>query len=254
MAHLATQPVTVSFELSGGPGRRVRIGLIALATDLTIERDFRNMLAGRDVDFFVSRIAVANPMTLDNLRAMTDGITRAASLILPGDRLDVVVFACTSGTAAIGADQVAARIRAARPGIPVSTPATAALVAFEALGVSRIALLTPYLDEVNQQFRAFLEDHRIAVVAMTGFCMESDLDYARIPPRTVAEAAAEADRPDAEAVFLSCTALRGAEVVQSLEDRLGKPVTSSNQALLWDALRQGGYADPIPGYGSLMRM
>ncbi|MDX6330283.1 MAG: maleate isomerase, partial [Streptomycetaceae bacterium] len=57
---------------------------------------------------------------------------------------------------------------------------------------------------------------------------------------------------EAEGYFLSCTALRSAEIIEELEAELGKPVVTSNQAMVWHALRTGGVADPVPGYGRLL--
>jgi maleate isomerase len=154
---------------------------------------------------------------------------------------------------AIGEEAIAERLAAARPGVPSTTPIRAALVGFAALAVRRVAMLVPYLDEVIQPVRAFLEDHGVAVTAITSFNIESDVDMARIPPTAIVEAGVEADRPDADALFVSCTALRAAQVAEALEARLGKPVVTSNQALCWHALRLAGIACPVPGHGRLLR-
>ena len=92
-----------------------------------------------------------------NLRAMAPRLTDAASLLLPGSELHAVIYSCTSGTTVIGAEEVSARIRAAKPGVPCSTPLTAAEAALTALGIERVAVLTPYLDEVNQTIRDHLQ-------------------------------------------------------------------------------------------------
>jgi maleate cis-trans isomerase len=76
----------------------------------------------------------------------------------------------------------------------------------------------------------------------------------RIPTRTVIEAALEADRPDAEAIFISCTAVRAVDCIERIEDALGKAVISSNLALFWQALRATGYKERVTGYGRLLRL
>lgn len=248
---IPTESVRTEYKLDQGAAR-FRIGLIALATDHTTESDFRNMLP-RDVAFFVSRVANVNPCTVENLRTMAPQLSRATSLILPDARIDVVAYSCTSGTVAIGFDEVVGQIHVARPGIPCTTPITAVLAGFKKLGIQRIVLLTPYLDEVNQPIRYYLEQHGITVLAISSFNLESDVDMAYIPPAAIRAAALNIDRPDADAIFISCTAVRAVEVVESLEQSLGKPVLSSNQALMWDALRLAGYTDPVPGFGRLLR-
>jgi len=250
---LETVSTRVEYQLDQGPGH-YRIGLIALATDHATERDFRNMSPGDEVAVFVSRVLNLNPCTVENLRTIAPRLTEAASLILPGTRLDAIAYSCTSGTVVVGYEEIAAYIRAARPGIPCTTPITAAIAGFEKLGVRRIAVLTPYIDEVNQPICAFLENHGVSVMSLRSFNMEDDTEMARLPPTAIRAAALEADHPDAEAVFISCTAIRAAEVVQSIEDALGKPVVSSVQALYWEALRFAGCETPIAGFGQLMRI
>ncbi|NQV47934.1 MAG: hypothetical protein HQ504_09145 [Rhodospirillaceae bacterium] len=134
----------------------------------------------------------------------------------------------------------------------MTTPITAALDGFRMLGIQRIAVLTPYPHEVNAPITAWLEENGISVLSLDTFGMDSDVDVARIPPEAIIAAASAADHADADAVFLSCTALRSVECIADLEQRLGKPVLTSNQAMLWRALRLAGYDGKIPGYGELM--
>ena len=117
----ASEPVRTQYVLDAGPGA-YRIGLIALATDHATERDFMNMRPGDDVVIYTSRVRNFNPCTVENLQTMAPLLTEAASLILPGSRLDVMAYSCTSASVVIGHDAVAERIHAARPGIPCVTP------------------------------------------------------------------------------------------------------------------------------------
>jgi len=165
----------------------------------------------------------------------------------------VVAYGCTSATAAIGYEAGAERILAARPEATAVTPITASLAAFDTLELQRIAVLTPYVDEVSLPMVRFLEARGKDVVGLTSFRIEDDNDMCRIPTQTVIEAALEADRPDADAVFISCTAVRAVDCIARIEDALGKPVISSNLALFWQALRCSGYAAPVAGYGRLLR-
>jgi maleate isomerase len=248
---MVSEPVNVRFDLDDGPGR-YRIGLLVLATDHATERDFMNMRPSDDIAVFVSRLLNVNPCTAENLMTMAPRLSDAASLILPGNRLDVIAYSCTSGTVVIGYDAIRASIQAVRPDVPCVTPITAALAGCEALAVHRIALLTPYIDELNQPMRRYLEDRGISVAAMTSFGMADDNDMARLPPEAIYRAAVEADRAEAEAVFISCTAIRAAEAVEALEQQLGKPVLTSIQAMFWQSLRLAGCGEPVPGYGRLM--
>lgn len=250
---LPTQVLDIDYELDAGPGR-YRIGLVALATDHATERDFRNMSPGDDVQFFVSRLQNVNPVTIDNLRLMTPQLSQSTSLILPGSRLDSIAYSCTSGTVAIGFDEIRETLQLPRPDVPCTTPITAALAGFGKFGIQRIVLLTPYTDSVNQPMRRFIESHGIEVLSIHSFNLEDDVEMAHIPPSAIREAALQVDRPDADAVFISCTALRAAEVIESVEQELNKPVLSAIQALFWEALRLAGCDRPVEGYGRLLRI
>jgi maleate isomerase len=246
-------PVRATFELDKGPGR-YRIGLIALASDYVSERDFVNMRPSDDVAVFVSRVLNTNPCTVENLRTMAPRLTDAVSLIIPDGRLDAVAYSCTSGTVVIGYDAVAASIHAARPGIPVATPITAGLAALAGFGARKIAVLTPYVDDVNGPIVRYIEENGPEVVALTSFLFADDNDMAGISPEVIYGAAIEADRSEADALFISCTAIRAVDVVERVEQALGKPVVTANQALFWQALRAAGHRDPVPGYGRLLRI
>ncbi len=253
-AALPTRAVRVAYTPEPWPGERVRIGLIALGVDHAVEAELWRMLPRERAEIYVSRVTVANPCTVANLRAIMPDLTRAASLILPGTSLDVIAFAATSGTVVMGIDEVTARIRAARPGIAVTTPITAAMAAFQRLGVSSVAMLTPYIDEINQSIRGFLEAREIAVVGLDSFDLVDDIAMSAIPPAAIRAAALDVDSEHAQAVFISCTALRATGIVAELEARLGKPVVTSNQAMLWHALRLGGYGEAVHGLGRLFEL
>jgi maleate isomerase len=241
-------------QSDGGPARHGAIGLVALATDHVCELDLRQVIPQDRLPLYVSRIAFAPAITVETLGAMRDGITGAAALILAGGRLDVLAYGCTSGTMVIGEDEVFARLRAARPGIACTTPPTAALAALRALGARRIAVLTPYIEAVNRRVHDYFTGRGLDIAAFGAFDKESDEEVAAIAPASILAAAQALDAPDIEAIFLSCTGMRGLAVVEELEARLGKPVITSNQAMAWHALRLAGYDAPLAGFGRLLRI
>ena len=97
-------------------GARARIGLVVLASDYTIEHEFRAMIDLPGVDLFMARIANDPRVTPDTLAAMEPLLTETASRILPGDRLDVLAYGCTSASVVLGADRVSDRLAEAKPG------------------------------------------------------------------------------------------------------------------------------------------
>jgi maleate isomerase len=245
----------IPFALDRGISWRAALGLIVLATDHTIEHEWRAMLGGLDgVAFYESRLMNSATISPETLLQMEGELAGAAGLIRPGERIDVMAFACTSGALVIGDANVAARIREARPGLAVTTPMAAAIAAFAALGARRVALLTPYVDRINQMMRRHLEEQGIGVPVMGSFNHDNDNEVARIDAASLAAAMRDLGaHPAVDAVFVSCTSLRIAALVEDLEREIGKPVTSSNHALAWHSLRLAGYREAVAGYGRLMR-
>jgi maleate isomerase len=242
------------FELDRGIAHRAAIGLVVLATDQTVEHEFRQILAIDGVAFYGTRIRNAAEINPATLAEMEKGMAGAAGLILPGSKLDVVAYGCTSGTVVIGEDRVFSRIREARPDVKCTTPITGAIAGLKALGAGRVGLLTPYIEEVNQMLRRFIEARGIAVPVMGSFNHENDMEVARITQASIRDAVRRLlSECPVDAVFVSCTSLRVASIADELERELGVPVTSSNHAMAWHCLRLAGFREPVPGFGSLFR-
>jgi len=228
-----------------------RIGLIALATDINIEQDLRRIYP-TTVEAFTSRVRNYNPLTIENLRRMEPGISTAADSILPGTQLDAMIYGCTSGTVAIGIDRINELVQQSRPGVPVTNPVVAAFTAFKTLGVQRISILTPYTEAVNREVASIFSTHGYEVLNIAGFGFEDDTAMTFIDPQDIATAATEICDPRADLLFISCTALRASLVLEQIEQHIGKPVVSSNQALAWHSLQLAGYAKQVYGFGHLL--
>jgi maleate isomerase len=251
-ADLVSSREHLPHRLDDGIAARAAIGLVVLATDQTIEHEFRRLLDVPGVACYESRILNDSAITPATLRAMEARLKEATALILPGVALNVVAFGCTSASMVIGEAAVFARIREARPGVQCTTPITAARAAFEALGVRRLALLTPYRDDINRFMREYIEARGFEVPVMGSFNEEDDRRAARIDAASIRDAAIDLGRTEAvDAVFVSCTSLRLIDAVTEIEAALGKPVTSSNHALAWHCLRLAGIDEPRPAFGTL---
>jgi maleate isomerase len=226
-----------------------------LASDHTIESEWRQIVprfAG--VGVFGSRIMNSPDINSKTLAAMEAGLVDCTAVLRPGERIDVVGYGCTSGAMVIGPESVAARVHEARPGVPVTNPFTAAVAALAAMRAGRIALLTPYVDEVNQGMRRALLAEGLEVPVMGSFNLSDDNCVARISEASIEDALVElASDPAVEAAFVACTSLRVCGIVERAEQRVGKPVTSSNHALAWHCLRLAGIRDEIDGLGRLFR-
>ena len=234
-----------------------RIGLIVLATDHTSEDDFRRMVASDRVRVHVARIAYANPVTPENLRRMQPALTEAAALLLPEEDLEAICYSCTSASVVIGDDAVEAAITAAKPGAKVVTPTLAAVTGLRALGASRISILTPYTAETSRPMGEYFLRHGFSIASFTCLGMDDDREMARISADSLHEIACASCTPDAEALFISCTALRAAPIAGRIEAALGRPVVTSNQATAWQCLGAAGLAGPEGGaakYGRLLSL
>jgi maleate isomerase len=242
-------------ELDGGIAQRAAIGLLVLASDQTMEYEFRRLVKQDGVAVYESRLFNDNDITPATLRAMRERIAPAADLILPGMKLDVVAFGCTSASMELGEEEVFRQIHSVRPGVKCTTPVTAAFAAFEALGARRIGVLTPYSHEVNAGVRAYLDKRGATVAAFGTFNKLDDRDAARISPASIADGIRTLARgASLDAVFVSCTSLRLSEIVTEVEDAIGIPVTSSDHAMAWHCLRLAGVKDAVPGAGRLFAL
>ena len=243
------------FETDAGVCARARLGLIALASDYTIEHEYRHVLAHLPgVALYTARIANDPHVTPETLAAMEAGLTPMAATLLPGDRIDVVAYGCTSASMIIGPDRVGDLVRAAKPGAQVTTPITAAMAALESFGARRVGVLTPYTRDVNAGIQAFVESAGFEVPVFGSFNEPNDPVVCAISPGSIRDAVRRvAAAGEVDAVFVSCTSVRLVEQVDALEAELGLPVTSSNHALIWQSLRLDGITEPLPLLGRLFR-
>jgi maleate isomerase len=242
-------------ELDGGIAHRAAIGLLVLASDQTMEHEFRRLVTQDGVALYEARLWNDNDITPATLRAMRERIAPAAELILPGMKLDVVAFGCTSASMELGEEEVFRQIHAARPGVACTTPVTAAFAAFAVLGAQRIGVLTPYSAAVNEGVRAYLTKRGATVAAFGTFNKQDDREAARIAPESIAEGIRTLARSATlDAVFVSCTSLRLSEIVADVEAEIGIPVTSSDHAMAWHCLRLAGVTDVVPGAGRLFQV
>jgi maleate isomerase len=240
------------FTMDAGVMSRAAIGLVVLATDQTLEHEWRQIMNLPGVAFFEARLHNSPDITPANLAAMEKDITTAVQLIVPDVPLQVVAFGCTSGSIVIGEEQVAQRIREARPGVACTTPITGAVAGLRALGAQRIALITPYVQSVNALFEDHLVDSGFDVTRIATFNHSNDNEVARIDAASLRAAIlATGAHDDVDAVFVSCTSLRMAALTREVEQALGKPVIASNSAMAWHALRLAGVRDALPQFGRL---
>ena len=157
------------FDTDRGIGARAALGLLVLETDQTIEDEFRAVWPDQGVALYAARLHNDVQITPETLKEM-EGLIAPTTRLLPFMvDLSVIAFACTSGSLVIGEQRVAERVRSVRPDTKVTDPVTAAIAALRATGVKRVALLTPYLREINLRLRAALLERGLQIPVMGAF-------------------------------------------------------------------------------------
>ncbi len=231
-----------------------RIGLLALDSDLTVEPDLAALAQPAGLAIHVARLAFGGETTARTLAATLPRLTQAARLLPPGEALDAIGYACTSASAVLGEDAVGEAVRAGRPGLmePVITPISAARAAMRALEARRVAILAPYLPEATAPVVEALGPPDFEVVAATCLGIADDRQMARLSVESIAAMAVEATPPEADALFISCTALRAMHAAARIEAMIGRPVVTSNLALGWALMRVAGLETVAPQAGALM--
>jgi maleate isomerase len=232
---------------------RARLGIVYPA-DGALDDEYWKLLPS-GVTVHITRFEATDEQTVKVFEEQAnspDIETAARHLSVIGP--DAIAYACTAGSFINGAGKDLEIIRRMEKvcGVPCTTTSTALAKAAEALGVNRLAVAAPYPDDVTGRLRAFLEGNDFKVVSLESLGLTCDICMQ--PAGTAYRLAKETDVPEAEAVLISCTNLRTVEILESLEQDLGKPVISANQATVWEMLRLAGVNPRCEGLGALYRL
>ncbi len=236
-----------------GTNNRALLGFIILSMDLVMEDNIYR-LCPEGVGPSVTRLKTHNDCNVARLAEQIDGMAEAASILQPQARPDVICYACTSGSIVIGEDRVRAEISRGAPWARPSTLVTGVINALHRVEAKKIVIATPYLDEINSMEAVFFQQKGFDVLDIQGLNVEDCEAMGRIKPSYLRDYALSMDRPDADAIFVSCGGIRTLDVLQEIEDVAGKPVICSNQAMMWDCLRRANINDKIEGHGQLFHL
>ena len=234
-------------------GWRARIGLIVPSPNTVTETEFWQM-APEGVSVHTTRLLYRADEVDDPVADMEQFLPQTLEE-LRGLEVDVVAYACTASALKTPHEETQDEV-AEGVGRPAVTTMGTILEAFKALGVTRIAVGSPYPEEVNKAERKYFESQGLTVTADEGVILFEAQQRLRhmnlVTEADVEELAKHIDSPDAEAIFLSCGDMATLSIVDKLEKTLGKPVVTSVQATFWGALRAAGIDDRIDGYGTLL--
>jgi len=245
----------LSFETDAGIGTRATLGLIVLQTDETIEPEFARLMDIDGVALYHSRIPMQPGITSESLKSMQANLPASAALFPSSADFDVIGYGCTSASTVIGPQGVADAIQSVHPNAKVADPISSIIAACDAFDAKTIAFVTPYVAEVSARMREMIENSGHEVVAFGSFEEGDDRVVARIKPGDILSAVERvAAQSKCDAVVVSCTNLRTAGIVEIAEQRIGKPVISSNLALGWNMLRLAGIRAQETGKGMLFQL
>jgi maleate isomerase len=226
-----------------------KLGLIVPSWNTVMEYEVQRM-AGAAMSVHSMRI----PHTADTEEKLLWLATQAtdAAQLLAHARVGVICYGCTASGFLKGPEQdraIAADIEAAT-GVPAATTSRAVVEALHALGVRRLSLASPYEPWLNERVRGYLEASGFRIEAIQGLGTQA---HGSVTPERIEALALEVDRPQAQAVFISCSNFRTLEIIEPVERALGKPVVTSNSASMWKMLRLLGDRRAPPGAGRLFR-
>ena len=214
------------------------LGLIVLQADETLEPEFSAYFSDRKYPIHVTRIPSSVEVTPETLAQMEMALPAAAGLLPNARPYRVIGYGCTSASSVIGSDRVSELVKQACQTEEVTNPLRAATACAHDLGVSKFALLSPYIEDVNAPLRKAFADNGISMDVFGTFAEAEEAKVVRISVQSVIDAAIQlGSDASVEAVFLSCTNLRTLEAIPEIRERIGKPVLSSNQSLAWHMRR-----------------
>jgi maleate isomerase len=230
---------------------QARIGLIIPSGNRLTESQF-NQYAPPGMGIHVTRLRMTGqwrkpPGELEKTLA-------EAAAALSDVKPDLIVFHCTANSMENGLAHEAALVETIQKasGCATITTAQAIRAAFTRFGIKKLVLISPYVKQTNEHEVQYLSEAGFTVLHELGLGLDSD-GYSAVTPEEWIKIVKENTRPEADGYFLSCTNTRMIEAINDLEQDLGKPVVSSNQATLWNCLKKLGIAYTNKALGRLFR-
>ena len=237
-------------------GWRAKIGVIVPPTNTVNEAEW-NSAVPEGVTVHAARMALHTDTTSkEGKDALHRDLAGAVCSLSPAG-VAAIAYGCTAGSMISPRHALATRMLA-EVDLPCVTTAAAIVDALEAMELKRVSVATPYDQRLNDHEVEFLSEQQIDVIAIKGLGLgaKGPSEYPlihRVPKETIIELAIFVDDPQADALLISCTDFPTFGIIEQLEDQLGKPVITSNQATLWATLRAAGIEDNLEHLGQLFR-
>lgn len=230
---------------------KAKLGIIVPSCNTVLETEFCQMIRDQDLSFHVTRIKMTED-TKEQIENLIKDAPKAAAL-LKDACVDIIALGCTAGSFIKGVDydkKIISLIEK-KTQVPATTASTSVVKALKELGLSKISVATPYEPWVNEKLADFLKGHKVEVVTIKGLGIIKDISG--VSPNKILNLIKEVDSPESQGFFISCTDLKSAGLISIIEQKFGKPVVTSNQALLWCMLKTLNLEITINGYGKLLQ-
>ena len=222
------------FDLSSDENSPSPMGLVVLQVDETIEGEFREAFGTSKNQIFVTRIPSGLEVSTESLISMEQHIKASAKLLPQSREFSVIGYGCTSASAIIGSEKISELIKSGCHTREVTNPLLAATEYAKHIKVRKLALLSPYIEEVNTPLRKAFGNNGLSTEVFGTFGEGKEEKVARISESSTIEAAITlGQNASVEAVFISCTNLRTFNCLGKIANEINKPVFSSNQSLAW---------------------
>lgn len=226
-----------------------KLGLIVPSWNTVMEGEIQRMAGGA-----MSVHSMRIPHTADTEENLLGLGTQApgAAKLLAHAKVDVICYGCAAGGFLKGPveDRALGEKITAETGVPVAVSSAAVAEALRAFGAKRVSLASPYAPWLNERLRQYLIAAGFEVMAMQGLDTQN---HSAVTAERIEALIGEVDRPQTQAIFVSCSNFPTLGIIESMERKLGKPIVASNQASMWKMLRLLRDPRAVPGAGRLFR-
>ncbi len=241
------------------PIKHLRIGVLVPFTNTNLETDMARLLP-HDISAHFTRIggySLTKIPDSSQMQKMGAANIEDALQLIAGISPDLVLYGCTSATLTHGLEfdhKLTSQIKKLTNANAI-TAAGALVSSLKTIGAHKIGFASPYVGDVNEQAIQFLFQAGFDTVkcADIGYAVDSHGQGA-LTPDMIYDLALRADHPDVDAIVMACTDLRAVEVIEQIENEIGKPVITSNQAMVFCALKTFGISHYAPKYGRLFEL
>lgn len=231
-------------------GWRAKLGVIIPSNNTILEPEFARMVP-EGVSVHAARILTAGT-TPEAIVEMERNAARAVREVTAGG-VDVIAYACLATALVKGRGWAERFIDEVRrdAGRPSTTAVTATMNGLTAVGATQVAVASPYPQEIHRLLPLFFEQYGYKVVQSKSLEVADALEVCRVPSSAAYRLARAVDTAEAQAVCIVATDFQTVDIIAALERDLGKPVVTTNQALLWRSLGLAGVGPAVMGYGQL---